>query len=252
MKRIIFSDEELNIRHDGAAATIAAERLAKLIREAQSEDALEIDWRDARHWVGKMHTEIIIHRLTFHRQIFENEIELSDNLISYFEDVSLEACTAMLAWFNWKSYGGRIVDDDRVRMNNDWNMACNLLKKNLESYAENLKYDSSVESYLDDAYENKKTALINKKAYWYHLAHPQNDSENNYIIAEEFVSRFYPLAKAVIKGEKKRIPELKKLILQNTDIVNFIEYSILKLQAIIPSPKSIRELYPEKEEMAQK
>ncbi len=231
MESLIRTEREIKKIHENKALINAINR-----RFAPStSEEIKRDWFYGKHMLGRDLAEFMVHEMYSNK---DYEIMLSDALIPYLEEISVDDYKETLAWLDWKEYFQCKIDDNKGRIDHDWFLACDFIRDFLTSNSKSIQPDPSVEEYLDDTYNKNRAATVDKKAFLNYLAYPQNDSITNHGVAETYVDNFIQLIKVIFSGNISKIPELCDHILDNPQMANMIEFNILKIQKIIQSPSS--------------
>jgi hypothetical protein len=156
------------------------------------------------------------------------DLILSKSFVSYLEGMSLEKCKEVLAWSNWAASRMR-VDGDNARISSDWYAADDCLTRIAQLPPTGL-VDHSVGDYLSACVRQDRRRLIEKKAYWYHLACPDSNPDANYRIAAGFVDEFYAWAKRAV-GAPNGV-DIFRYKINFAPIISMMEFLILRVKAV--------------------
>jgi len=157
----------------------------------------------------------------------------SKNVFSHLDDVSLEEYKSVLAYYNWINKG-RHFDGYKDRIEEDWGNGASFLTWYTQQDTPG-DTDESLKDYLRECCTSRKDEIIDKKAYWLHLAYPYQDAETNHIKAENYVNNFYNLDILIkaLEGNTGYRNKLENLVLENPEIANMLEVNIFRLKKVV-------------------
>jgi len=139
-------------------------------------------------------------------------LRISEKNIHHLEHTTLEEYKSVLSFHNWE-LGDRVVDDDQMRIIDDWQESCNYLK-NFMNYFPKMPCDKSVVDYFKACCSDICREKIKRvKAYYLSLTFGC-DELANYVRADRYVDAFYDKSLIIkaLSGNKKSRDQLRALI----------------------------------------
>lgn len=234
MLHFVYQKEEIEAFHKVEALK---QSLTRKITPVSTGDEMKLDWFLGGHNLCRKFAQRVVEKIS---SSDDYDIELSDDIIPYLEDINLEEYKEILAQANWRTFAGGVFDVDKERMEGDWFRACNFVRdfmdRNLNKICRvGIKTDISVLDYLNKIYYKERKTTIEKKAFWRHLAYPHDSSTRNYDKAKMFIDRFYPLSEELLAGNTEIVLDVKEQMLENPEMTNMIELILFGIRKIIPS-----------------
>jgi hypothetical protein len=159
--------------------------LKRVKQNSQPDEEVDQDRRDSEQLLAQT---LIVNTVGGMFTANDYDLIVPADFLPYLEELSVEKCKEVLAWYTWTK-NGKIINSDQTRITSDWYTACESIW-HIARQPPTTQIDNSVKDYLIRTYE-KRQGLIAIKSYWHYLAYPQSGAKANYYAATEFVDDFY-------------------------------------------------------------